>query len=45
MSNVDINYNGNDTLKKLVEDEGQAGLLKRIGGFLRAHQITPFTSV
>ena len=36
MSNVDINYNGNDTLKKLIEDEGRAGLLKRLGGFLIA---------
>ena len=36
MSNADINYNANDTLKKLVEDEGWSGLLKRLGGFLIA---------
>ncbi|TWC22282.1 MULTISPECIES: hypothetical protein [unclassified Pseudomonas] len=36
MSGMDINYNGNDILKKLVEDEGRAGLLKRLGGFLIA---------
>ncbi|MNF93051.1 hypothetical protein D3C84_757120 [compost metagenome] len=36
MSNVFINYNSNDTLKKLVEDEGRAGLLKQQGSFLIA---------
>lgn len=45
MSDVDINYNGNDILKKLVEDEGRAGLLKRLGGFLIASSACFFVAV
>jgi len=45
MSDVDINYNGNDTLKKLVEDEGRAGLLRRLGGFLIASNACFFLAV
>ena len=39
MSDVDINYNGNDALKKLVEDEGRAGLLKRMCSVLPSSQV------
>ena len=42
---VDINYNGNDTLKKLVEDEGRVGLLKRLGSFLIASSACFFLTV
>lgn len=45
MSDVDINYNGNDTLKKLFEDEGRAGLLKRLGGFLIASNACFFLAI